>query len=52
MQSTLRQSASWKKQRFIPSCAKSGISRDDVASILAYPQSSQNPERLKIDITK
>jgi len=40
-------SVPWKKQRFIPSCAKSGISRDDGLSILAYPQSSQNLARIK-----
>ncbi|MCX9138838.1 hypothetical protein OO257_20225, partial [Pseudomonas sp. DCB_PUT] len=45
-------SAPWKKQRFIPSCAKSGISRDDVASILAYPQSSQHLTQIKKGITK
>jgi hypothetical protein len=40
-------SVPWKKQRFIPSCAKSGISRDDGGSILAYPQSSQNLAQIK-----
>jgi hypothetical protein len=31
-------STPWKKQRFIPSCAKYGISRDDGGQVLAYPQ--------------
>ncbi|MEX5322035.1 hypothetical protein WCE04_22210, partial [Pseudomonas shirazica] len=37
----------WKKQRFIPSCAKSGISRDDGAGNLAYPQCSQHLAKTK-----
>jgi len=45
-------SVPWKKQRFIPSCAKSGISRDDGGNILAYPQSSHNPAQIKTGITK
>ncbi|GLO42590.1 hypothetical protein PPUN15366_42370 [Pseudomonas putida] len=45
-------SISWKKQRFIPSCAKSGISRDDGAGNLAYPQSSQHLAEHKKEITK
>jgi hypothetical protein len=42
----------WKKQRFIPSCAKSGISRDDGVGIVAYPQSSQHLAKSKKGITK
>ncbi|MDH2188212.1 hypothetical protein N5K35_31580, partial [Pseudomonas sp. GD03651] len=45
-------SVPWKKQRFIPSCAKSGISRDDGVSILAYPQSRQHLAQIKKGITK
>ncbi|WP_218584501.1 hypothetical protein, partial [Pseudomonas sp. CM25] len=36
-------SVPWKKQRFIPSCAKSGISGDDGAENLAYPQKQPTP---------
>jgi hypothetical protein len=40
-------SEAWKKQRFIPSCAKSGISRDDGVGIVAYPQSSRHLAQIK-----
>ncbi|MEN5143787.1 hypothetical protein ABE451_23895, partial [Pseudomonas juntendi] len=45
-------SVPWKKQRFIPSCAKSGISGDDGAGNLAYPQSSKHLAKIQKGIIK
>jgi hypothetical protein len=45
-------SASWKKLRFIPSCAMSGTPCGDGAGNLAYPQSNHALITNKMEITK